>query len=157
MAHRDIDRRQVLTGGAVGAAGLLALSACSGSSTGAEQAPSSRQSSPATKPPPRASGATRPAGALVAVADVPIGGAVSAKAPDGAPLIVSRPRAGSVVAFSAICTHMGCTVAPAGSQLKCPCHGSVYEAATGKNVSGPAPRPLAEVPVKVVGGEVLPG
>jgi cytochrome b6-f complex iron-sulfur subunit len=157
MAGTDIDRRQVLTGGAVGAAGLLALAACSGSSAGAQDASSPPKTSATTGPPPGPSGATRPAGALVAVADVPVGGAVSAKAPDGSPLIVSRPRAGSVVAFSAICTHMGCTVAPAGSQLKCPCHGSVYEAATGKNVSGPAPRPLAKVPVKVVGGEVLPG
>ncbi len=61
------------------------------------------------------------------------------------------------MAFSAICTHMGRTVAPAGKQLQCPCHGSVYDAATGKNLSGPAPRPLSPVSVHVAGGEVVAG
>jgi cytochrome b6-f complex iron-sulfur subunit len=59
------------------------------------------------------------------------------------------------VAFSAICTHQGCTVAPAGRQFRCPCHGSVYDAATGKVIDGPAPAPLAAVPVKVDGADVV--
>jgi cytochrome b6-f complex iron-sulfur subunit len=62
------------------------------------------------------------------------------------------------VAFTAICTHMGCTVAPAGGlHLKCPCHGSTYDAATGKNTGGPAPKPLAEIPVTVQGGSIVSG
>jgi Rieske Fe-S protein len=48
-------------------------------------------------------------------------------------------------------------VAPAGKELKCPCHGSVYDAFTGKNISGPAPKPLKSVPVTVSGGEVVEG
>ena len=69
-------------------------------------------------------------------------------------VIVAQPKAGEAVAFSAKCTHMGCTVAPAGARLKCPCHGSVYDALTGKNISGPAPRPLPPFSVSVTGGEV---
>jgi cytochrome b6-f complex iron-sulfur subunit len=51
---------------------------------------------------------------------------------------------------------MGCTVAPAGAELDCPCHGSRYSATTGKVIRGPAPRPLPDFPVKVAGGNVLP-
>ena len=46
--------------------------------------------------------------------------------------------------ISAICTHMGCTVEPSRSGFRCPCHGSVYDSG-GKNVSGPAPRPLSKL------------
>ena len=68
---------------------------------------------------------------------------------------MAQPTAGSVVAFSAICTHLGCTVAPQGKQLDCPCHGSVYDAFTGKVINGPAPRPLPSIPVTVQGGQVV--
>ncbi len=45
-------------------------------------------------------------------------------------------------AISAICTHLGCTVArQEGGDFFCPCHGSRFDA-HGKNISGPAPRPL---------------
>src|SRR5665647_3196703 len=73
----------------------------------------------------------------------------------GEPVIIAQPEAGTVVGFSAICTHMGCTVAPDGAELKCPCHGSVYEAATGTNIDGPAPRPLDAFNVKVDGDQVV--
>ena len=43
------------------------------------------------------------------------------QAADGSPAIVARPTATTAVAFSAICTHEGCTVNPAGSELDCPC------------------------------------
>jgi cytochrome b6-f complex iron-sulfur subunit len=91
---------------------------------------------------------------LVPLSEVPVGSAVSVEGPDG-PLLVAQPSEGEAVAFSAICTHQGCTVVPDGEQLRCPCHASVYEAATGDNVSGPAPRPLDEVPVQVSDGQVV--
>jgi Rieske Fe-S protein len=92
---------------------------------------------------------------LATVASIPVGNAVSATL-DGKPILISQPSAGKIVAFTAICTHQGCTVAPAGKEFQCPCHGSVYNAATGAVIMGPAPLPLAAIPVKVVGGDVLP-
>jgi Rieske Fe-S protein len=46
-------------------------------------------------------------------------------------------------------------VAPAGKELQCPCHGSVYSATTGKVLGGPAPRPLPRIGVAVKNGEVV--
>jgi cytochrome b6-f complex iron-sulfur subunit len=50
---------------------------------------------------------------------------------------------------------MGCTVAPAGSEPHCPCHGSKYNALTGAVIQGPASRPLAKLGVRVANGEVV--
>lgn len=138
-------RRTVMLAGAGTAAGLAALTACGSSSTPAASAPTS------------AGGGSSAAGGgpLVKLSAVPVGGAVSAKDAQGRSVIVSQPKAGEVVAFSAICTHMGCTVAPADGIIQCPCHGSTYDLATGKNTGGPAPRPLARIDVKVTGGDVV--
>jgi len=48
------------------------------------------------------------------------------------------------VAFSAVCSHLGCTVQyePQADRIHCACHGGVYNAYTGGNVSGPPPKPL---------------
>ena len=151
-----IDRRHVLAVG-LGTAGLAGLAACGDGSTGTNGSPyGGGAAAPATSAPASGAGA---AGAtpLIALADVPVGSAASATTADGKPVIVAQPTAGTAVAFSAICTHRGCTGAPAGSELKCPCHGSVYKASDGSNVSGPAPRPLDQVAVKVVDGQVVPG
>jgi Rieske Fe-S protein len=149
-----VARRTVLTG-AGAAAGALALAACSSGTTKA--APATAASTPAvsTDAPAAAAGGT--AKPLATLADIPVGTAVAAKDGDGKPVLVAQPSAGTAVAFSAICTHMGCTVAPAGKELHCPCHGSVYEAATGKVIDGPAPAPLHAVAVHVQDGKVLPG
>jgi rieske iron-sulfur protein len=58
-----------------------------------------------------------------------------------------------LVAYSAICTHLGCTVLPRLSEqgyIVCPCHASVFDpAADARVVSGPANRPLPALPVEV--------
>jgi rieske iron-sulfur protein len=58
-----------------------------------------------------------------------------------------------LVAYSAICTHLGCTVLPRLSEqgyIVCPCHGSVFDpAADARVVSGPANRPLPTLPIEV--------
>jgi Rieske Fe-S protein len=140
----SISRRTALT--AVGTAGLAAtLTACS--SGGAP-----RNSSGGT-------GASQKSGrsadhSLAKLDSIPVGEAVSAEL-SGGPVVVARPSATTAACFSAVCTHMGCTVSPVGKQLHCPCHGSVYDATTGKVITGPAPRPLPRIPVKVEHGEVV--
>ncbi|MDQ3865061.1 MAG: Rieske (2Fe-2S) protein [Actinomycetota bacterium] len=74
----------------------------------------------------------------------------------GNPAILIHLKNGDFEAYSAVCTHQGCTVAYKGGKLACPCHGSVFDPNKGaKVIAGPAPSPLPEIPVKVQGGEVV--
>jgi cytochrome b6-f complex iron-sulfur subunit len=56
------------------------------------------------------------------------------------PVFIGRDESG-LFALSAVCTHLGCTVAQSGTGLACPCHGSRFMA-DGTNLAGPAARPL---------------
>jgi cytochrome b6-f complex iron-sulfur subunit len=64
----------------------------------------------------------------------------------GRGLIVLRAADGRLRAFDAKCTHAGCNVQFEGTRFHCNCHGGTYDLA-GKNISGPPPRPLAELRV----------
>ena len=87
--------------------------------------------------------------ALVAVADVPAGGGTVVK---DAKVVVTKDQRGQVRAFSAICTHQGCTVASvSGGTINCPCHGSNYNASDGSVKNGPATQPLPAKNVTVSG------
>jgi Rieske Fe-S protein len=71
-------------------------------------------------------------------------------------VVVTQPSAGTFKAFSAVCTHQGCTVNEvADGTIDCPCHGSKYAVADGSVVHGPAPRPLPARQVEVSGNDVL--
>jgi Rieske Fe-S protein len=61
-----------------------------------------------------------------------------------------------VKALDSTCTHLGCRVSwdPAAKELKCPCHGGVYDA-TGAVKSGPPPAPLATLETRIDGNQVL--
>src|SRR5437763_12426563 len=63
-----------------------------------------------------------------------------------------------VVAYSAICPHAGCEVnawAAEQQTLECSCHYSHYNPREGASViDGPAPRALAALPLKIVGGKL---
>jgi Rieske Fe-S protein len=138
-----VDRRTLLQGTCLGCAGL-ALAACGASS------------SPSSAAPPATSGSGGDASKPLAVlADMKIGQAIAAKTGDGRNLLMTRTSETEVVAFSAICTHQGCTVEPDGTKLACPCHGSVYDARTAKVLAGPAPAPLHSVAVTVQNGQVV--
>src|SRR4051794_4512851 len=133
-----ISRRAVLAAGAAGA-GAAALAACSsGSSSG---------SGAGTGAPPGK--------ALARLEEIPVGGAKVVKLPGGGPAVVARTSADAAACFSAICTHMGCTVALKGKELECPCHRSRFNPQTGAVLNGPATAPLQKIPVKVSGGEVV--
>lgn len=62
-----------------------------------------------------------------------------------------RWTAEGYVAYSAICTHLGCTVMAELREkgIFCPCHAGVYDPYRGAVVvSGPPPRPLPQLPVR---------
>lgn len=154
--QQQLTRRRVVSVGATavaGAVGLTALAACGSDDDAAGAADTT------AAPSASASGTSEESGGseLAKLADVPVGGAVAAKGADGKPIIIAQPESGSVVAFSAVCTHQACTVAPSGDILKCPCHGSAFKPADGSVINGPAAQPLKAVSVSVSGDSVVAG
>ena len=65
-----------------------------------------------------------------------------------------RDSAGNLKAFSAVCTHAGCTVGYEGGVIVCPCHGGEYSAETGEVIAGPPPSGLAPRQVVESGGQI---
>ncbi|WP_420118177.1 Rieske (2Fe-2S) protein, partial [Micromonospora sp.] len=90
--------------------------------------------------------------ALAAVADIPVGGGKIFKA-EG--VVVTQPAAGTIKAFSATCTHQGCTVTSVkDGTIVCGCHNSVFGIADGAVRSGPAGSPLPPRAVTVDGDDI---
>ncbi|MFI6603108.1 Rieske (2Fe-2S) protein [Nonomuraea sp. NPDC050536] len=129
-------RRAVIAG--VGAGGLtLALAACGGNNTDSGTS---------------ATVAEAPGGGLGKASEIPVGGG---KVFAGQKVVVTQPKSGEFKAFTAVCTHQGCTVATvADGTINCPCHGSKYNIADGSVAKGPANKPLAEKQIKVSGDEI---
>jgi Rieske Fe-S protein len=72
------------------------------------------------------------------------------------PGILVRLPSGEWRAFSAVCTHLQCTVQYRQDleQIWCPCHNGHFDL-SGKNVSGPPPKPLEAYDVIVKGEDVV--
>ena len=72
------------------------------------------------------------------------------------PGILVRTESGELRAFSAICTHLDCTVQYRDdiSRIWCACHNGHFDL-TGRNVQGPPPRPLDAYDVNVRGEEIV--
>jgi ubiquinol-cytochrome c reductase iron-sulfur subunit len=73
---------------------------------------------------------------------------------DGGTLVASMNwTIENIVAYSKICTHVGCPVAlyeQTTHHILCPCHQSTFDASNGAWVIfGPAPRPLPQLPLMV--------
>jgi ubiquinol-cytochrome c reductase iron-sulfur subunit len=81
--------------------------------------------------------------------------------PEDPPLSLASPgrsdwTALGYVAYSKMCTHLGCPVGLYQEQtveLVCPCHQSIFNVLAGAVPEfGPAPRPLPQLPIKVQNG-----
>jgi len=72
------------------------------------------------------------------------------------PGLLVRTAAGELRAFSAVCTHLGCTVQYRGDEgdIWCACHNGHYDL-NGRNIAGPPPRPLEEYAVNVRGDQIV--
>ncbi len=142
----ELTRRAVVAGSGVLAVSA-ALAACSSTrNQGAAPAPqmpstSAEQPPPASHPPPTTSASAPTGERLASTSDIPVGGG---KVFAGDKVVVTQPTPGTFKAFSAICTHRGCTVNKvADGTIDCPCHGSKFAIADGSVVNGPAQRSLS--------------
>ncbi len=72
------------------------------------------------------------------------------------PAILIMTPSGEYRAFTAICTHLDCTVQfrPDLEQIWCACHNGHYDM-YGNNVSGPPPAPLTPYTVAVRGDQIV--
>lgn len=90
----------------------------------------------------------------IALKDVPEGGA---KFFDygGASAVLIKKRGGDLMAFSAVCTHLGCIVQwnKEKQEFLCPCHGGQFTA-DGIVIGGPPPKPLPKLTFTVANGTV---
>ncbi|MPY96894.1 MAG: Rieske 2Fe-2S domain-containing protein [Actinophytocola sp.] len=145
------------TVGAVGAGALVAGCTTYGRTPDAPAPAPAEGTAPAPAEgttPAAGDGATEPGGgaALGSVSDVPVGGG---RVFGEEQVVVTQPSAGTIRAFSSICTHQGCTVANvSGGTINCTCHGSKFRVADGTVAGGPAPEPLPEHDVVVDGDQI---
>jgi Rieske Fe-S protein len=129
-------RRGVLSATVV--AGLTAASATSLAACGRSKSPQNVSHDPGT--------------ALARTDDIPLDGG---KIFPDQHVVVTQPAAGQYKGFSSVCTHKGCAVSQvANGRIICPCHGSEYSITDGSVQTGPAPRPLPHVAIKVKDGEI---
>ena len=142
MSGRPVpSRRTVLRGAALTSVAGLGLASCSGGCSGAAATP------------------TAPVD-LGAESEVAKG---SAKLYRDQNVVVSLAANGTLKAYSTICTHAQCPVNKLdinkldGTTLVCPCHGSQFDATTGKVLQSPATEPLQELKVTAENGRIVAG
>ncbi len=139
---KQTTRRAALAG--AGLAGVATgLAACGGGSGGG---------SPASGPARSGQAGGGGSGPLARTGEIPVGGG---KVFSAEKVVVTQPTAGEFKAFSAVCTHLGCTVDQvANGTIDCPCHGSQFSVKNGRVVTGPAPSPLPAQSITVAGGKI---
>lgn len=73
------------------------------------------------------------------------------------PGILVRTPTGELRAFTAVCTHLNCTVQYREdlSHIWCACHNGHFDPVTGKNIGGPPPRPLEQYAVNPRGETIV--
>ena len=155
----ETSRRTVLA--CAGAACAATLAGCStyNSNSGGVDAPQATQSTESSSAPAAAGSGGGSGGGGAAVlaktSDVPVGGGTILT---DKKIVITQPQSGTFHAFTAVCTHAGCTVGSVSSgTINCPCHGSRFSISNGSVVNGPAASPLAPVNIKVQGTSILQG
>lgn len=166
LASQDPSRRSYVLGMAVAVGALCAgcsssksSSAAAGSTSPAGGMSSSSDTSSATSSTSAgsagsssSSGSAGTSSALTATSAVPVGGGTVLSDQQ---IVVTQPSAGTFKAFTAVCTHQGCTVGKVENGLiVCPCHGSSFHIADGSVANGPASKALDAVAIKVSGGQI---
>lgn len=140
MAARNLTpkltRRELLGLSAIGAAGVaVVMTGCAPTGSGA------------------ASGTLKSGMEVGKLSEVPVGAGRNFEI-EGTKMVVTQPTEGTVLAFSAICTHEGCLVGCKNKEILCDCHQATYDMSTGKPTGGPAQEPLQQYPVVVTDGVI---
>ena len=137
MTNACCDRRRFLRTSAVGAAGVggvALLSSCG--SGGSGEAPAPNPGAPWNE--------------VLSASELPVGESAEVAIGEDR-ILLHRSAETEVHAFSAVCTHQGCAVAPEPERFACPCHGSVFNLETGAPEGGPAREPLPSYPAEING------
>jgi Rieske Fe-S protein len=96
-----------------------------------------------------------PIRAIARVADLPVGQSrlFNYPGPESHAILV-RLAEDRFVAYDQQCTHLLCPIVaePGRGRFHCPCHNGNFDIETGRVLSGPPPRPLARIQLKVRGG-----
>ena len=94
---------------------------------------------------------------IIAKSDIPVNTTKDLMIGPSPGIIISTKDKG-FLAFSKVCTHLGCLVKfDKDRQLFiCPCHAGVFDL-EGNVVSGPPPQPLQKFAVKVEGDNIVIG
>ncbi|MFF4546097.1 Rieske (2Fe-2S) protein [Streptomyces sp. NPDC001435] len=137
MTHDSTRRTALATGAAALAAGCVGCSKYGESTSSGEK----KESGPSV--------AATAGQALAKTSEIPVGGGTIFKEQK---IVVTQPSQNEFKAFSAVCTHRGCTVARVADRtIDCPCHGSKFDISDGAVAHGPATKPLAPENIKVNG------
>lgn len=146
-------RRTVLLG--VGGVGTVAAIAACGSTSGGASGSGGSGSGGSGSGGSGNGGTSTVSKDLGTTSSIPVGG--GKVFPDQL-VVVTQPSAGAFKAFTAVCTHMGCTVNQVSNGLiMCPCHGSLYSITDGSVKQGPAPSPLAAKQITVANDQITLG
>ena len=147
------NRRTLLA--CAGAACAAVLAGCSRYNSGNGIAGGQSASAGSSSAAPASAAGSNGSAVLARTTDIPVGGG---KILAGPKIVITQPKAGSFKAFTAVCTHLGCTVGTvSGGTINCPCHGSKFSVTNGSVVNGPASSPLAPVSIKVQGTSIVRG
>lgn len=129
--------RRAVLGGSLALGTGAALAACGGGNK--------------TEPVPEPSGTPTKA---TTTADLKVGASASV-AVKGNNYLLWRKDENTVYAYTAVCTHQGCTVGLGTTDFKCPCHGSEFSHEDGSRVAGPAKKPLTRYAAAIQGKDVM--
>jgi nitrite reductase/ring-hydroxylating ferredoxin subunit len=94
---------------------------------------------------------------IASKAEIPVGGTKTFSYPnDRDRCVLVRLGPEELVAFSQSCTHLSCAVIPKVDEgvFMCPCHEGFFDLRTGRNISGPPPRPLPRIVIETDGDDV---
>lgn len=89
--------------------------------------------------------------------DIPIGGSRDIIF-NNRPAVVINHTGKGLLAFTKVCTHLGCLVEydEIQNKLICPCHAGTFDL-EGNVLSGPPPKPLPKLPLRVQGEDIIIG